>query len=195
VPWAPAAVTPGAGSLPAPFTDVPTGAYYEWASSMLTLRGITTGYGATDTFSPFSTVTRAQMAVLLYRMAGEPAASASCGFDDEADIPAYARKEACWLLAQGITTNDPYRPDGLVTRAQMAAFLWRFAGKPTAPSSCDFTDEAAIPVYARQATCWLKTNGITVINPYRPADAVTRAQMAAFLYRTGGALRYWVSTN
>jgi hypothetical protein len=47
---------------------------------------------------------RAQMAAFLWRMAGEPTSTTSCGFDD---VPAGAfyAKGACWLKAQGITTG------------------------------------------------------------------------------------------
>jgi hypothetical protein len=39
----------------------------------------------------------------------------------------------------------------------------------------------------------MKDAGITVVSTYRPADGVTRAQMANFLYRTGGATGRWLT--
>ena len=54
-------------------------------------------------------------------------APTSCGFADEATIPGFARAGACWLKANGITTTNPYRAAGVVTRGEMAAFLWRLA--------------------------------------------------------------------
>jgi hypothetical protein len=80
-----------------------------------------------------------------------------------------------------------------VTRAEMAAFLWRFSGAPRTTSSCGFRDQAQIPSWARSATCWLRANGITTNNPFRPSDLVTRAEMSAFLYRTGGVQGLWVA--
>jgi hypothetical protein len=106
-----------------------------------------------------------------------------------------ARAAACWLKAQGITTNNPYEPLGVVNRQQMAAFLWRFAGEPTAPAACEFTDEADIAGFAREPACWLKATDITTNNPYRPTGEVTRAQMAAFLYRLGAELDLWVRVD
>ena len=38
-----------------------------------------------------------------------------------------------WLYDQGITTGTgatEFSPDGVVTRGQMATFLWRLAGSP-----------------------------------------------------------------
>jgi hypothetical protein len=99
---------------------------------------------------------------------------------------------ACWLKAQDITSNNPYNPTGVVNRQQMAAFLWRFAGGPSAPASCGFTDETDVAVFARVPACWLKATDITTNNPYRPTSDVTWAQMAAFLYRLGAELNLWV---
>ncbi len=101
------------------------------------------------------------------------------------DVPpgSYFATGASCLLAEGVTTNNPYNPAGVVTRGQMAAFLWRFAGSPPVLASCGFTDEAAIAEWARPGACWLKANGITTNNPYRPAAPVTREEMATFLWR------------
>jgi hypothetical protein len=97
------------------------------------------------------------------------------------------------LKARAITDNNPYRPNDLVTRAEMAAFLWRFAGKPSSSRTCGFLDEPQIQGWAQEAACWLKATGITTNNPYQPRDLVLRGAMALFLYRTGGAQNIWVA--
>jgi surface protein len=163
------------------FLDNPWSSYFSEASCWLKEEGITTG---TTSYNPSWDVTRAQMAGFLYRAAGSPAV-ANYVFKDEAQIPSWARVPADWLKAQGITTNDPYRPNDRVSRAEMAAFLWRAAGSPAARNHV-FRDEAAIPAYARPASDWLKAQGITVNDPYSPRSNVTRAQMAAFLWRAEG---------
>ena len=192
-PAAPQAVTPGAGSSTPQFGDVPAGRFYTRATSLLKARDITNGKGGPTTFEPQGQVTRAEMAAFLYRLAGEPSV-APCTFQDQAAIPNYARSAACWLKAEGITESDPYKPQGLVTRAQMAAFLWRQAGEPaTAP--CTFQDQAAIPVFAQTGACWLKAERITESDPYSPQTNVTRAQMAAFLYRTGAVFGLWIRVD
>jgi uncharacterized delta-60 repeat protein len=195
-PLSPLSVTPGAGSVVPEFVDVPAGSFFVRATSMLKLRGITQGTNAAgDVYSPQQPVNRQQMALFLWRMAGSPDSVVSCGFVDEAAIAVSARAAACWLKAQGITTNNPYEPLGVVNRQQMAAFLWRFAGEPTAPAACEFTDEADIAGFAREPACWLKATDITTNNPYRPTGEVTRAQMAAFLYRLGAELDLWVRVD
>lgn len=165
------------------FVDVPFQSFFTEASCYLKEEGITTGTSASR-YSPVNQVNRAQMAAFLWRAAGSPAAPSSCGFTDSASIPVFARQAACWMKAQGITTNNPYKPTDPVNRSQMAAFLWRAEGFPAVPSSCGFNDAASIPVFARQGACWMKAQEITTNNPYKPTDPVTRAQMAAFLWRT-----------
>lgn len=188
----PRLVTPGGGSPRPQFDDVPEGAFFTQATSMLVSRGITTGIRGTGNFNPAGQVNRAEMAAFLWRLAGEPDAPEDCGFSDRDAIPRFARAGACWLKATGVTTIDPYRPLDVVNRAQMAAFLWRFAGEPESPVSCGFRDEADTPPFARAGACWLKATGVTTNDPYQARGVVNRAQMAAFLYRLGGVQGMWV---
>jgi len=78
-----------------------------------------------------------------------------------------------------------FAPGEVVTREQMATFLWRMAGEPTTPA-CSFVDQAKISSWASVATCWMKVNGYTKNDPFDPTGTVTRAQMAAFLFRIWG---------
>jgi YVTN family beta-propeller protein len=187
-------VTPGSGDAAraaTQFGDVSAGVYYARGVDMLFQHGITTGKGSPNVFAPDEVVTRAQMATFLWRMAGEPPASA-CSFEDQSEIPTSARVAACWLQDNEYTTEDRYRPGDPVTRAQMAAFLFRIWGPSDGVyrESCGFSDEADIPVWALGATCWMKDNDITTgfgdTGGYAPRVTVTRGQMAAFLYRLGG---------
>ena len=113
-------------------------------------------------------------------------------FSDVGPTAYYARAASC-LLDRSITFNNPYKPAQLVNRAQMAGFLWRLAGEPTVEFPCGFVDGDVIPVYAQQAACWLKGEGITTNDPYKPLDPVNRAQMASFLYRLGGVIGLWLT--
>lgn len=113
-----------------------------------------------------------------------------------ADVPpgAFFVRATGMLAQRGITTglggSNRFGPTGFVTRAQMAAFLWRMAGEPASVVSCGFADEDQIPVWARQATCWLAAEGITSGlgggGGFAPQVSVTRAQMAAFLWKMAG---------
>ncbi|MEO0492611.1 MAG: S-layer homology domain-containing protein [Actinomycetota bacterium] len=109
-----------------PFIDVAETDWFlepvKWAYQF----GITNGTSDV-TFSPYAAVTRAQMAVFLWRLAGEPAETTPHGFVD-VDPDTYYDDAVRWLRQSGITTGtspDEYSPDGAVTRGQMAAFLER----------------------------------------------------------------------
>jgi subtilisin family serine protease len=117
-----------------------------------------------------------------------PHATASptqCGFADAAVIPSWARQATCWSKGKGITTVNPFNPNGLLTRAEMAAFLWRAAGQPAGPSTCGVVDAAKVPAWARVPVCWMLANGITTNNPYNPQGTLTSAQLITFLDRAG----------
>jgi hypothetical protein len=98
-------------------------------------------------------------------------------------------------LAENITDNNPFRPLADVDRQQMAALLWRFAGRPDAPDTCGISDQDSIAVWARQAVCWMTAEAITTSNPYQPRGVVNRAQMSAFLYRLGGQQGLWLTVQ
>jgi hypothetical protein len=186
-------VVPGVcGVVPTGFSDetLIAGSARRGASCLFQ-RDITTN----NPYNPAGSVTRAQMAAFMWRMAGSPSSPSSCGFSDEALIPLFARPGTCWLKQQGITTINPYQPAGIVNRGQMAKFLWAFSGEPESAESCGFADEESIRVDFRPGACWLKATGITRNDPYKPADPVSRGQMAAFLYRTGGHNAQWISVE
>ena len=113
-----------------PFADVPRSAYFAEPVDWLFDQGITTGT-STNAFSPGRHVTRAEMATFLWRLEGEPRATAA----PFSDVPRgrYFSEAIDWLFERGITTGAGGRrfsPDAVVTRGQMAAFLWRLAGSP-----------------------------------------------------------------
>lgn len=113
-----------------PFGDVAVGSWYSEAVAWLAASGVTTGTSPT-TFSPDDEVTRAQMATFLWRFRGSPAAAPG----PFSDVPAgqYYTEAVGWLAESGITTGTSpttFSPDDVVSRAQMATFLWRLAGSP-----------------------------------------------------------------
>jgi len=121
-----------AGAPESPFVDVPRASYYAKAVDWLSQEGITTGTGF-GRFSPDGQVDRAQMATFLWRLEGSPTGAPPSGLADVSTGKFYS-KAVDWLLHRGITTgvgNNRFAPDQVVTRAQMATFLWRLAGSPT----------------------------------------------------------------
>jgi subtilisin family serine protease len=108
------------------FEDVPIDAPYGPAVDWLAEAEITLGCSATG-FCPSGTVTRAEMAVFLWRLMGSPAGSPSAGFHD---VPAgsFAKEAIEWLVDSGITvgcTEVAFCPEDSTTRAEMFTFLRR----------------------------------------------------------------------
>ena len=84
-----------------------------------------------------------------------------------------------------------------VTRAQLAAILWRLEGNPAPVSTADFSDVADGVWYAG-AVRWAADSGVVrgyADGRFRPNDAVTREQMATLLYRFAGYKGYDVGSG
>lgn len=183
-------VAPQAATATRPenFVDVPRGSFFDEPAKWLQATGITTGTSPT-TFSPDNGLTRGQMATFLWRYAGKPSSDKACGFTDVKATAFYA-EAVCWAKASGIangTSRTTFSPGRFITRAEMSVILWRFADEPTAPNH-RFIDEGSIPSWAREATDWLYVAKVTTNDPYGPSNVVSRAQMAAFLWRANGVL-------
>lgn len=169
-----------------PFTDIPSGAYYENAVIWAADEGITGGTSAT-TFDPNGICTRAQAVTFLWRAAGSPAPKSMNSF---ADVPAdaYYAKAVAWAVENGITSGTgggKFSPDATCTRAQIVTFLYRAAGSPAVSGGSVFSDVKAGAYYA-DAVTWAANKGITggIGNGLFGSDNnCTRAQIVTFLYR------------
>ena len=94
-----------------------------------------TGYDAA-TFAPNDTVTREQMAAILYRYASLKAydvggAASLNGFADSASVSDYAKSALAWAVNGGLVkgSDNKLMPGSGATRAQVAAILQRFQQK------------------------------------------------------------------
>ena len=165
------------------FSDVAPGAWYEDAANWCREQGILDG----DTFSPDTEMTRATVAEALYRSEGSPEVSAA-NFPDIPAGSAFA-DAAAWASANGVMSgysSGLFGADDPVTRDQMAAILWRYAGEPSVEAGQDFADEASIAGFARTAVDWARANSVINGkdgNRFDPKGPLTRAQTAAILYR------------
>jgi len=114
------------------FPDVPDGKFYTEAVAWAAQNGIVNGY-ADGRFAPDETITREQLATILYRYAGQPASSGSISdFVDAEKVSSYANAALRWSVAQGIITGKEGKrldPQGQATRAEVAAMLQRFISK------------------------------------------------------------------
>lgn len=112
------------------FGDVSSSAYYAAAVNWASSKGIVNG---TDRgmFSPDLSITREQLAAMLYRYATEPSVSADLSaYTDAVSISPYAEKAVEWCVAKGILSGKSatrLAPQDTATRAECAAMLQRFA--------------------------------------------------------------------
>ena len=143
------------------------------AIDFVSARGLVNGMNET-TYAPDSSTTRAQLWTILARQ-------------NDADLSGgntWYEKAQNWAKAKGI--SDGTDPDGAINRAQMVTMLWRAMGQPAAGSAASFTDVPTDSYYA-QAVAWAVEHGITSGvggGRFDPDAACTRAQIAAFLYRS-----------
>ena len=85
--------------------------------------------GVSDGTNPLANITREQLVTMLYRYAKSPAASYPLNFPDAGNTSTWARTAMEWAVSLGIIqghANGTLDPQGLATRAQLAAILQRF---------------------------------------------------------------------
>ena len=175
-----------------PFTDVSEGDWFYGDAAYLYEKGLMNGTSA-ETFSPSGSVTRAQLAAVLYRMAGEPETEGKAVFTD---VPAsyWCARAIAWAAEKGIVTgyaDGSFRPAQPVQRQQFAAMLYRYAvaqgmsAVTLQASLTPFADKDAVAAYAVPAMNWVVSQGILQGSGGKllPQSPVTRAQFAALLHR------------
>jgi hypothetical protein len=152
-------------------------------------QNITSGFDD-GTFRPDRPISRGQMAAFLSRALGLSKTS-GVRFSDVSPGSAFA-EDIDRLATSGITTghsDGTYRPDQVVSRGQMAAFLSRGL-ELTETSGVRYSDVRPGSTFAGDIDR-LATSRITAGYPdgtFRPELSVSRGQMAAFLHRgIGGA--------
>ena len=111
------------------FADVDSGAWYAGGVAWAAANGIVSGYGS-GRFGPDDSITREQLAVMLWRYAGSPAtALEGLRFTDADSISAYARTAVRWAVEKGILSgysSGRFGPQEPATRAQTAQMLKRY---------------------------------------------------------------------
>lgn len=169
------------------FADVPDDAPYAEAVAYVRERGIMNGTTKT-TFNPSGTVTRGQLAAILYRMSGNPAVENAVFFNDVTAGMYYADASA-WAAANGYVNgyeDGSFRGGNPVTRQQTTAILWRMAGSPESGAAAGFSDRDAVSEYAKTAVDWAYERGIVSASDgetFAPGAPAERSRMAVMLMR------------
>lgn len=179
------------------FTDV--SGSFKWAANSVDFmygNGLVNGISTKNpnVFGPGQNMTRAMLVTILYRAAGGPSVAGITNKFTDNKQNQYYYEPVLWASSKGIVngaTATTFDPDGKITREQIAAILYRYAGSPAASSSAlnGFADQSAVSSYAVTAMQWAVGNGIITgvsTNDRTTLSAknnATRAQVSVMLHR------------
>lgn len=169
-----------------PFTDVKDTDWFASNVQYVYDNGLMNGT-TTTTFEPESNLTRAQTAMVLWRIAGQPAPTAKAPFTDLVD--AWYRDAIAWAAEQKVVNgrgDGTFDPAGFITREELVTMTWRYAGEAASEQDLsNWPDADKVYDYAAGAMKWAVETG--VINgkdgKLAPKDNATRAQFAAIIER------------
>lgn len=178
-----------------PFKDVKKKHWYYDHVRYVCLAGIMNGM-TNKTFEPNGGVTRAQLVLMLWRLAGEPSSSAKTPFDDA--NAAWYREAVAWGYENGIVTGrseKSFDPNGEVTREELVTMLMRYSALTGALSTDAraelgaFADASRVHAYAKEAMSWAVAEGLVSGETGKngmsllPRDGASRAECAAVFER------------
>lgn len=178
-----------------PFADVNAGDWFYRDVLFSYEKGLMSGMDAAD-FAPYANTTRAQIAVIFYRMEGSPAVEGENSFTDvvRGSGTAWFYDAVTWAQQNGIMggySNSSFAPNDPITREQLAAIFYRYVqykGYDTTQGGMairEFDDYESISDYAMGAMAWAVNTGLVKgdSNLLYPKGTATRAELAAMLHR------------
>ena len=178
-----------------PFADVNAGDWFYRDVLFSYEKGLMSGMDAAA-FAPYANTTRAQIAVIFYRMEGSPAVEGENSFTDvvRGSGTAWFYDAVTWAQQNGIMggyDNSSFAPKDPITREQLAAIFYRYAqykGYDTTQGGMairEFGDYESISDYAMSAMAWAVNTGLVKgdSNLLYPNGTATRAEIAAMLHR------------
>ena len=156
------------------FVDVADDNWAKDAITFVTSREIFNGTGS-NTFSPAGDMSRAMVCTVLANLAGE----------NTKDGATWYEKGLAWAQDKGI--SDGTAPHAIITREQLAAMLYRYAGSPEVEmTELDFTDSDTVSSWAAQAMSWAVQTGLLKGRngtELAPQATATRAEVATIFQR------------
>lgn len=182
------------GKVWLPFKDVAVNSWYYDHVAYIYKQEIMTGL--TDTiFGPEDGLVRAQFAMILYRLVGEPEALYMWTFPDVGENEWYTDAVAwageCGVIT-GYTNNGCFGPNDLINREQLAVMLYRYTKiqesdmGPVDYSEMErFEDSASVSDFAKDAVAWAVNAGIIQGDNGRinPQGNASRAECATMTER------------
>lgn len=156
------------------FKDVPQNSWFASAVQYVTSNSLMNGT-STTAFSPSATMSRGMLMTVLARYAGESTEGGTVWYE----------KGMNWAKSKGV--SDGSAPNRNITREQLAAMLYRYAGEPDGAADLSaYADAGSVSAYAEKAVQWCVKNGILTgktSSTLAPKATATRAECAAMLQR------------
>lgn len=156
------------------FKDVPQNSWFASAVQYVTSNSLMNGT-STTAFSPSATMSRGMLMTVLARYAGESTEGGTVWYE----------KGMNWAKNKGI--SDGSAPNRNITREQLAAMLYRYAGEPDGAADLSaYADAGSVSAYAEKAVQWCVKNGILTgktSSTLAPKATATRAECAVMLQR------------
>ncbi len=170
-----------------PYTDVGATAWYFESIKYATQNGLMNGTAA-NKFAPEENMTRGMFVTMLYRLAETPAVESVTQFSDVASS-AYYYNAVAWAVQQEITngvSSTSFAPNAIMTRQEMATFIYRYYGSPTVNGTLSFSDAGKVSAWATNAILYCVQNelmkGVST-SSFAPTGTATRAMGATVLAR------------
>lgn len=180
-----------------PFADTGEDLWYSEAVRWAWRHGVMTGYAdGSESFGTNDSLTRAQMAAVLYNVAGKPDADVS-GLPGDCDGGAWYATCVSWALETGVFNGygdgSSFGPDDPLTREQAACVLMNAASALGADVSAradlsQYPDADEVSAWASDALSWAVAEGVLSgvetgdgARELQPSRACTRAEMAALM--------------
>lgn len=178
------------------YSDVKKGDWYYNYVEDVYEKKLMTGLNKNE-FGPAQTLVRAQFAIILHRMNGEPKASYTAKFADVNNGDWYANA-ILWAASDDVKvvtgySNGNFGPNDQITREQMALMMYRYANymKYDTKDRADiskYPDAGAVSSYAKEAMQWCVAKGIIsgqgeTEKRLNPQGSTSRAECAAIISR------------
>lgn len=170
------------------FEDLQEDGWYRQAIDFVTARELFGGVTERE-FQPDLTMSRGMLAMVLYRLNGEPVVPSAEAFPD-VDEEAWYAEAVAWASEQKLVSgydSGLFGADNAVTREQLAAILYRLCGTPdTENAVLAFGDGNQVSAWAWDAVNWAVSQGLLSgrsETSLAPGATVTRAEVAAILQR------------
>ena len=136
--------------------------------------------------------TRAEVANLLYNVAGMPDVSGQPPHD-LSDVPPWVENAVRWLVGEGYASgysDGTFKPNRPISRGQLTRMQFRIAGSPPGSPPHGFTD---VPGWVNDAVAWIvdpandpKYASGYNDNTFRPDLDITRGQVTRMACRIVG---------